>query len=118
MRISDWSSDVCSSDLGHPQGYATGPDGGRGETVPAPWRDPRTLVHGRAAGKHRSGDRAHVRIHPRPEADQPRNRSGGLHLHSAPARKPPAIGPTTAKISNQSKRERRGKAGKVRVVAA
>src|SRR3546814_10791452 len=29
MRISDWSSDVCSSDLGHPHGgeVADGPDG-------------------------------------------------------------------------------------------
>src|SRR3546814_2695002 len=27
MRISDWSSDVCSSDLGSHRGHATTPDG-------------------------------------------------------------------------------------------
>src|SRR3546814_9295230 len=66
MRISDWSSDVCSSDLlrrkaDHPRG-----DDGRHPPKPGPHREPAAGV---AAQRHQEGDRvAFAGWHARPDA--------------------------------------------------
>jgi anaerobic magnesium-protoporphyrin IX monomethyl ester cyclase len=44
---------------------------------------PETLLHGGAAGEHRRRNRAHLRVHPRVEADQSGVGNHRLHLHAA-----------------------------------
>src|SRR3546814_14069786 len=62
MRISDWSSDVCSSDLGSRLGDQSAPDAAGDDlsTPPAPDRDhPHRLIRG-ARTPLAEADRAHA----------------------------------------------------------
>src|SRR3546814_7409386 len=55
MRISDWSSDVCSSDLGADvQGHVAADDGGDGDGQPV--STDRALVAGDGRSHHRQED--------------------------------------------------------------
>src|SRR3546814_15363729 len=87
MRISDWSSDVCSSDLPHPEVPRSrrrprrprARDGGRSERVPPPRR--------RARGEHRRADveaqRRRTRSAARPDGEAAEAAAGHRLLSTA-----------------------------------
>src|SRR3546814_4594556 len=77
MRISDWSSDVCSSDLDRRDGVARG----RTDHCGAAWRGTEQNAHRRARQSRRARlDRAAAQGAPMTDQETPRRQSLGFLL--------------------------------------